>query len=69
VRATLGGRLAAPPFEAGATQSAQQAADEQPTGQPLATQQMTSQPLVGAADATVTAALAALCHLQISAPG
>jgi hypothetical protein len=30
---------------------------------------MTSQPLAGAADATVTVALAALCHLQISAPG
>ncbi len=49
----------ATPFEAGATQAAQQAAGEQPTGQPLA----------GAGDATVTAALAALCHLQISAPG
>jgi hypothetical protein len=46
-------------FEAGATQSAQQAAGEQPTGQPLA----------GTADTTVTAALAALCHLQVSAPG
>ena len=48
----------AAPFEAGAIQSAQQAAGEQPTGQPL----------TGATDATVTAALAALCHLQISAP-
>ena len=57
------------PFEAGATQSAQQAAGKQPTGQPLATRQLTSQPLASATDATVTAALTALCHLQISAPG
>jgi hypothetical protein len=47
------------PFEAGATQAAQQAAGEQPTGQPL----------VGAGDAQLTAALSALCHLQISVPG
>jgi len=64
------------PFEASATQSAQQAAGEQPTGQPLAVQQattatgqpLTGTPLVGAAESTVTAALAALCHLQVSAP-
>jgi microsomal dipeptidase-like Zn-dependent dipeptidase len=72
------GRLAAAtatqitaPFEAGATQSAQQAAGEQPTGQPLAAQQAaaTSAPLAGTPAADVTAALAALCHLQISVPG
>jgi hypothetical protein len=63
------------PFEAGATQAAQQAAGEQPTGTPLVTQQVASQPLAtqtpltGAADATVTAALSVLCHLQLSVPG
>jgi hypothetical protein len=48
------------PFEASAVQSAQTAdGAAQPTGRPLA----------GAGDQQLTAALAALCHLQVSAPG
>ncbi|HET6509180.1 MAG TPA: Coagulation factor 5/8 type domain-containing protein [Baekduia sp.] len=46
------------PFEASADQAAQQADGAAPTGQPL----------VGAGDAQVTAALSALCHLQLSLP-
>jgi hypothetical protein len=46
------------PFEASAAQAQQEAAGAQPTGQPLA----------GTSDAGVNAALAELCHLQISAP-
>jgi hypothetical protein len=44
------------PFEPGAAQA------EQPSTPP------TGQPLAGTADPTVNAALAALCHLQVSAP-
>ncbi|MCW2994542.1 MAG: hypothetical protein JWQ18_2037, partial [Conexibacter sp.] len=62
--------------EASATQAAQQAAGDQPTGQPLAVQQaavsagqsLTGAPLTAAAESTVTAALSALCHLQLPVP-
>jgi molybdenum cofactor biosynthesis enzyme len=47
------------PFEASAAQSERQAAGDALTGQPLA----------GAGNAQVTAALSALCHLQLSAAG
>jgi hypothetical protein len=57
--ATASATQATAPFVASAPQAEQQAAGAQPTGQPLA----------GTADATVTSALAALCHLQLSASG
>jgi hypothetical protein len=59
------------PFEPSTTQTAQeQAAADGDAPSPAATPSapLIGQPLAGSADSTVNAALAALCHLQLSAP-
>jgi hypothetical protein len=56
--ASAGARQATPSFKPSAAQAQQQAAGTQPTGQPLA----------GTSDPNLNAALALLCHLQVSAP-